>query len=406
MNRALLACAVCVTMSLLLSPAFAGESADDILAKAEAKAKADSLADAAEFYALAMKAAQKKKDLPAQERVQNSLRKAERDAQRKQRTPNARGSVTAAALHGLLAGLDPKRNSAFLSRGPVSYACILAATTSGDRTNLELACTAAIAHARIAKSGAYAQAMASYAQGLLHAEKQEHAKACPALQTALDRMGKEQWAWTGVIVATEAAAVYLAAGDPDKATAALETGAVLMKANGDRAVAQVWRTAVTERLAGAPANVLTPYDKAVTPLMGAGGFSGKGGAGGAGGKGGRGGSGAKSQSKVGAAWKKLSKKKPFITVKRTASGYEIKQGFDRGFKATQPYAKGVKHHADGGVTLSFWHGGVRLHMVDMEGRNGQPGEGSQPGSFTLFFPLAIGETWGVNKAGEVTFSSK
>ena len=75
---------------------------------------------------------------------------------------------------------------------------------------------------------------------------------------------------------------------------------------------------------------------------------------------------------------------------------------DGKYEKTQPYKHGVKHAENGGVTLSFWDGGVRLTMVDMEGRKGQPGEASQPDHLALFCPLAIGETWGVNKKGEVT----
>ena len=61
----------------------------------------------------------------------------------------------------------------------------------------------------------------------------------------------------------------------------------------------------------------------------------------------------------------------------------------------------MKHHDDGGITLSFWDGGVRLNMVDKGVRRGQPGESSEPRAFELFFPLAIGETWGVTKSGDV-----
>ena len=80
----------------------------------------------------------------------------------------------------------------------------------------------------------------------------------------------------------------------------------------------------------------------------------------------------------------------------------IRQSFDRGFEAEQPRKDGVKYQAGGGVTLSFWDGGVSLYMVDLTGLHGQPGESSARRSFFFFHPLARGYTWGVSKDGKVT----
>lgn len=396
MKRFLIACGVSL---LLLSQAWARDDAKTRLRSAEDLAKSGSAVEAAEAYAVAMVAAQKANDLEAQERLMRSL---ERSIPRALTRGSSTRSGLAPATSILMSGLSPKRNGAFLSCGALAHWCILEATGSDDRAQLDDACNAAIAAAKVSKSGAYTKAMASYARGLQHAAKQEHGLACPLLQTALDKMTKEGWASSAVVVATEAAAAYLAAGQVRKAIAALESGAAAMKASGDQEVVRIWRLAVSKRLPDAGPNVLAPYTQAMEPLGKGGVAFAKGGKGGQGGRGGQGGAGGAQESKVGKAWKKLSKSKPFISVKRTADGYVIKQGFDKRFKATQPYAEGVKHHDDGGVTLSFWDGGVRLYMVDLEGRRGQPGESSLPTSFAFFTPLAIGETWSVNKKGDIT----
>ena len=143
--------------------------------------------------------------------------------------------------------------------------------------------------------------------------------------------------------------------------------------------------------------MLAAYEAAWEPFSRGGSASAAGGRGGAGGA-----AGGRDVSKVGEASKKLSGKKPFVTVRRSDGGYLIRQSFDKDFEAEQPTEHGVKHHDNGGITLSFWDGGVRLAMVDLIGRNGQPGESSERGSFVFFDPVARGHVWGVTKDGSVT----
>ena len=57
-----------------------------------------------------------------------------------------------------------------------------------------------------------------------------------------------------------------------------------------------------------------------------------------------------------------------------------------------------------GVGISFFDRGVRLSMLDMAGRGGAPGEGSQPRPFEFFTRIASGETWGLTPKGEIKIS--
>ena len=145
----------------------------------------------------------------------------------------------------------------------------LDATRTGDRTHVEEACAAAIAYAKVSKTGVFAKTMGTYAQGLLHAAKQEHGKACPLLKKAVDVMCKEGWAMPAVLAATEAASAYAAAGQTELAKAVLAEGGKALNASGDRAVAQMWRAAVSKTLAGADASVVEAANSAITPHMGA-----------------------------------------------------------------------------------------------------------------------------------------
>jgi hypothetical protein len=92
-----------------------------------------------------------------------------------------------------------------------------------------------------------------------------------------------------------------------------------------------------------------------------------------------------------------------VTVRRTEKGFEIREGFDPSFSATQPRKHGTKYHADGGVTIGFWSHAVGLHMIDPTGRKGQPGESSTgPGPLRAYYFLARNEEWSVTKDGVVS----
>jgi len=390
----------CATVVLLIPSAFAGKPGGERIAKAEELAKKGRYHEAAALFGAEMAAAQKKKDLAWQERTARSMRDAMKVPVGKKAGEE---DEYARCLEAVMLALDPKRNHAFCSAGQLSHALLMNATFTGDYAHVEAAARVCASHAKISKVGSFAGAMADYAAGLLDVAGGESKSAIPRFEAALDVTSREGWAWPSIHVATELAAACVAASQDDKAAAALAKAAIALKESGDRAVAQRFREVVRARLERASETVLSPYEAAMER------FSGGSSVGAAGGRGGRGGKGASAGrarepdlSKVGRAWKKQSRKKPFVTVTRTADGYVIRQGFDKEFEARQPTKHGVKHHDDGGITLSFWDGCTRLAMVDLTGLQGQPGERSEPHPFALFHPLARGYTWGVTKDGVVT----
>jgi len=384
---------VCAAAFLFAPLAVAREPEGDRLAEAEKLAKAGQHAEAARIFGAELAGAQKKKDLARQEQTVRSLLVAMRTLGG---GPAGGGGDYARSLEIVMLALDPKQNFAFCSAGQIGHALLMDATLSGDFAHVPAAAKVCAEHAKISKVGPFAGAMADYAAGLLDVANGEPANGIPRLQASLDLTAREGWAWPSVHVATELAAACVAAHQDDMAAAALSKAADVLKASGDRTIAQRFRKLVDARLKGASEKVLRPCEDAMKP------FSGGGSAGAAGGRGGGGGSADDDLSKVGKAWKKLSAKKPVVAVTRTDDGYVVRQAFDKKFEARQAEQNGVKHQDDGGITLSFWDGGTRLHMVDLEGRQGQPGESSEPGPFLFFHPLARGYTWGVAKSGIVT----
>lgn len=390
--------AALVTIALCAVSAQAKDSPRSLVKQARDLIRQESLADGVRVYAAALRLAEKKKDLPAQEHVVRSLmqhaggtvlRSAERaDLQR-------------TALLVLLEGLDPKRNSAFLCRGQVAHALLLDATRTGAFQHVDAAAEATHAHAKLAKSGAHAQLMTAYADALVQVAAGEQAQACAALQKVLDVATAEGWKSLSIHAASELAAAHVKLKQEAKAAAALRKAGTLFQAGGDYAVAATWRTMLEKRLEGASDEVLAPYKEAVKPHKGGGAAKSTGRSSGKPPSGG-----SRDRSKVGDAWKKLSKRKPFVTAQRSVEGYAVRQAFDKKFAAVQPYGLGVKHHTAGGITLSFWERSVRLHMVDMTGRETQPGEASSPRGLLFFHPLAREETWGVTKAGGVVITTK
>jgi len=387
-----------VVLGFLGSAAMAKDDPAAMVREAEGLVRGGSLVDGIRLYVEALRLAEKQKDLPAQELVTRSLQHAAASGVMQAKD---RDGLERSVLLVLLEGLDPKRGSAFLSRGQVAHALLLDATETGDRSSLAAAGEAAQAYAKLPRSGAHAQMMRAYAEGLMQDEAGKVEDALRSLGVALDQAAKEGWTWPAVHVAVELAAIQVKAGAAAAAAAAVRRAGDVLKGSGEYALAMLLRKLVAKRLEGAPKEVLDASREVLKPHEGGGSASS---AGGAGGKGLPGGS--RDRSKIGDAWKKLSKTKPFVTVTRTGAGYEIHQSYDKDFEAVQPFGKGVTHHADGGVTLSFWDGGVRLHMIDMVGNEGQPGEASQPAFLLWFHPLAAGETWGVDKAGAVTITGK
>ncbi len=371
---------------LLASPAVAKDSSG-ALAGAKRLAKAGKYIEAVEICAEELKAAQKKKDLPRQFAAWRTLDSREFH-------PLARGAKLRAdhakCLKLLMMKLDPKTTSGVCSAGQVAHALLFHASRTGDATHVAQAVEVVAAYAKL-KTGRHAKSMGDYATGMDLIAAGKAAEACRSLSAALGVAKSEGWSYTAVHIGTELAAAHLAAGAESEAKQALATTKTALDETKDRAVFQIWQSMVKTRLPDAPETVLAPFEASAEDF---------GGAGMAGAAGGRGGT-PSSESKVGGAWKKLSKKKPFVSVLRTGSGFRMTESFDKHFEKEKEFATGVKHVDDGGITVAYFDRGVALVMLDLRGNMGQPGEASEPGPFQFFTPLAEGETWGITKAGTI-----
>jgi hypothetical protein len=274
--------------------------------------------------------------------------------------------------------LDPKRNGAYLSAHLVALEVLRAAIREGD--DRHLADAEAILRAPRKDWGTCAAALSDLAAGVVAARKEAAADA--PLRAAFEAALKNGWLDLATYAGTELACGEKKLGRESDALKRLDAA---LTANGDRSLLQLRNALAKKRI---------PESTIELPP---GGVAAAGGAGGAGDAGG-----GPAQSPVGAAWKGHAATKPLITVRRGDKGFGIVPQFAGAAKAERAFATGVRHWAGSGITLSFCGTGVSLAMIDLTGRNGQPGESSQQGPWQLFYVLAPGETWSVTKKGVVS----
>ena len=393
--RAFLAVSLALGFHASTEPASARDS-NDALAKAKQLMQDGEFDKAVEASGSVLARAQKKKDVLTQLEVLDVLGHEKISAKLHQDSERNK-------LMGLLLSkLDAKHASAVCPAGQVGHALLLLASRTGDWSHVKAAAAAAKKYAS-QKTGQHAKVMATYGEALVAIADGKAAAAVEPLRKVVEAANQEGWGHTAVHAVTELAAAHLAGEDAPAAARAMELGKLALDKSKETYVVNAWKRLVAARLADAPENVLAPYTEAVAPEGGGRSVSaagGRGGKGGAGGKGGRGGQ--RSESPLGKAWKRLSKKKPFVTAERTETGFAVGQSFDQDYEGKQSFESGVKLLDNGGVTLAFFGRGVRVAMLDLTGLRGQPGDSSEPGPFEFFTPLAKGETWGIAKSGVIS----
>lgn len=388
---------VAAAVALLLlfaSGAHAREKTEDLCKKAQDFVRDGKAALAADIYASALADAQKRKDLDAEWRIAQSMRRAPWD-----------DTGAATALQRVMGALDAKRAGVCVSAHLCAGELVMLATRTGNRKHLGKAPRILAAFAKRPKTGACARAMATYAAGLAAASDGNYEDAAQQLEKAFDVALKQGWTDLAVYVGTERAAIALEQDAPAVAIAAMKRTAIAVPDASDRGLTFLWRTLVQNRLAGAPEEVLAPWKYATggdnTP---GGSVSAKGGRGGRGGKGGRAGvnGGAPPLTPFEKFYKKAGSSKVLFSVRRAADGMLVGHGFDKKFAHTQPFQPQIRHHAEAGVVLAFWNTGVAVLMVEPSGRHGAPGESAGdmlPPPFLGLHHLGKGETLQVTRAG-------
>ncbi len=392
----------------------AKESAGDLIQKANAHMEAGELDVASTTLGKAAALAQKKKDLESEveaaEAFEKLLRKPRRDAflgtgidksNSSSSDAHAKSNYSSLLLK-FMKELDPKRLGAISSAHTLARAILEQASETGDNTGVTEAAPVLQRHLTNKHAGKMGEAMAFYGRGMMARTQKDHAASHLALRRALDLAVESGWTRLSILIGTEAAAAAIASGDSESAKKALADVVPVMK-NQHYQLTVYWKRVIKHRLRGvsddvmAPANAFFDTDKRKGSMVGAQG--GKGGRGGAGG-------GADSRSEFGKAYKRLKKKKPFVSVTRTKDGMRLSEHFGPKRTHEQPFNYMMKHWHEDGVAVSFFHQFVCLRMIDMTGRRGGPGGSNEASHAWAFYPLAIGETWGVMKDGTITIRSK
>ena len=338
--------------------------------------------------------AQRRGDVVEVQRQLTRLREDWREEAKKAK--RLRADRTPQQLHALMMKLDPKRSGAFVSAPSIARHLLLMASATGDTKFVEDAAKVVRANTTQRGAGKCAKAMNLYTDGLLARIKKDDVKAAFFFDKAFAMMRDEGWTPLAMHAAVENAAALVRQRNVDGAATAIASLAEIFPAGSDISLSYILRQLYQTHLAGAPAEVKQAYEKVMKPHTGPRSVSS------AGGRGGRGGHGGMDLSKVGEGMRKFGRKKALMTVRRADKGFEIRQGFDKSFKAEQPYKHGTKYHEDGGVTLGFWNFAVGLYMIDPEGCRVQPGESSSgPSGELAYYFLARKEKWTVTKRGVV-----
>jgi hypothetical protein len=295
----------------------------------------------------------------------------------------------------VMKALAPARHGAYLSAHALATELLLRAIEQGDAAHLPAAQAVLVAFAASPKCGKAGPALKALAEAVQACRATDATGARKAFELALPLVKQGRWLRATLAAQLEWMALQVAEGDVAAASATLQEAVGYLAPKQDGGIARAWVTAARARLATAPEEVRGALDRAVEPYVGAGS------AGAAGGRGGDGGSAGANVSPLGRAWPKLPAEKPFATVKRAETGYDVRFSFDKKFAALHPVEAGQTTWDEDGLTLVFADGAVALRMLDMEGTAGQPGGRSDPSPAWGWYWLAPGETYGVTKSGTV-----
>jgi hypothetical protein len=401
-----------VTAVLLLcaaAPAAAEDTPQSALDDAKILARKGDRMKAAERYGDAVALAQAAGDMQAEEAVADSMQKFFDDAARDAMTDTGAAATHDTPLVGALLAaamrkLDPNRCGAFVSAPVLARNVLELATETGDFASVADAANVAASGARTT-SGRAAAVVAKYAVGLQAVTEKKLDLAAPSLDAASAEAASCRWLDLCAHAGTEAAVSWLGASSPEKAAASMSAVAAAFIGNASWAKANEWGRYAHKRLAGAPESVGKPLEDLLAKGKGGGSVSAGGGRGGRGGAAGAAGTGPP-MSDVARLLAKLAPGKPFVSVTCGARGLDIHWATAPDERTVKKFEEKVGVADEGGVTLCLNERSVALRMVDLEGRNGQPGEsaGGRAPVVRAFYLLAEGETWAVSKDGIVTIT--
>jgi len=311
------------------------------------------------------------------------------------------------AVRAAITQLDPKRTGAFVSVPGLGLDALYVATKTGK---LAAAAETAAHVAAWAGAGKKRPCQAAHPIGLYAAAIRTAADTTAASgerTTLADGLEEARQAAADMgffellsHVSTELAAQAHAAGDSERALAALQKSKSALPTSEieGQLLLAFWGMLLHERL-GEDAK---PY----TDALGLGGprkSASAGGDGGAGGAGGAGGSGP-ARSPIGMRWDKLKGKSPIVTLERTAGGFGVKVHFAKKLDADEGHDVGFRVRSIGGVHLGFCGPSAGLWKVDLRGRDGLDGSSPVRPRYRALHLLAEGESVTFSKKYGLTFS--
>lgn len=321
--------------------------------------------------------------------------------------PGAAGSQDLLVV--VLSEMDAQHSGAYVSAHALAREALITATRSGGFGAVPVAAKVLKTYAKGRHRGLSAKMMDDYAAGLavlIEPDRDEKATAgaLKRLDAALSVCVEQKWYEMATVIGTELAAAHLAVEQPDLAKDALARAASASAGPTlDPQVIHAWDSAVRLRLDGASDEVLAPFLEVRDLLRGMGAMPG--GAGGAGAPGLA--AGEDPTTELAAAWRKLKRGSPVVTVKRGGTDLTIHLAYVDKSDESGEYQAGTRFQRIGDVVLVFHGQAVALEDLEFKlPRNGLPGSSPVRSRWKAWTLLAEGETWSVSKKGRVSVRGK
>ncbi len=377
----------CLLLALIL-PSFAwARDARSVRKEAAALVAEGKTVQAATLLGKALAAVQKKGDLVGQHDYYDALASV-LAWQNRLAKPTADGAYRDCCF-ALMKPLDARRAGAFLSAHQLAGELLHQCVRNGDDRYLTEAVAVVAQYAGGKHRGAYAVALQALADGIVKARAAEHGKSLVPLTKALQLSIKNGWNVPGVYAAIELQAAMRKLKREKEFSALAHKLLDAIGKSGERYAAQLYRDAWRRRIGVMPGEI----DARIREMEEAPGPRGE--------PGGRGHRALPRGTKVARALRKFSSKKPLVSARLGADGFDVRHEFSK-FRAAQSMTSGTTYQADGGLTLTFRGPGVNVNNVDPSGGDGLAGANPVPAAWQFFYVLAEGETWSMTRRGEVS----
>ncbi len=367
------------------------------LATAKALAKAGKIEEAAAAFGVAAAAAQKQRDLVAEQKIAEALA-AFLDGLPPE--PTAKQKVSASmATAAIVSSLNPGHRGVFVSRTALIRESLYDATRTGVFRGVGRYSVLYRGRGKNGDSQAR-EIVAQYAQAIsrcVPAPESQRSRAeldeddtkilVASLREAQQAAIKRGFVELTMHITTEMVAI-LAHIDPKEAEKCLRRATATLAKEPDLELLIKWSGMLRARLGknNGPyaAIVASKMEGATRPPAGTGSAGGTPGG---------------PQSALGVAWRRFRRGAPFLTIKRDPKGFTVVPKFKRAREIEVVFKPGERVRRVGGVHILFHGSSAAVQWIELKEKEGFPAESSHRSRWRAYYLLANDETMTVSTKG-------